>query len=342
MHRLFAAVLCLCATACVNSNQLKLAPEPKQGGQHELRRHDDLQYLSCDYESGILTERYPPAPEHVNSNTSSVLNVSPEHLRIAGRAWPYALMSSNVYRDPEENPIYEVPGWSFVSRWESRSGLALEEWHRKGDGDRIAEIAIIFKGTDFTSLADWRTNLSLIEPRQHREAYEYAQNVLQRAQAQEARVTTAGHSLGGALALNMSLRLPGVDVYAFDTSPRAFYKVGSIGPAERYLIYERGEILSFLRWPWLPQLGVVQNAPRYDFMDFIFGRSITSAKEHSMYLISRGLLLAAIKHGDAAAGRAFTANFSGADLEDAFGDDASHDIEYCRRIFQQYPVSGGR
>lgn len=338
MKRIVAMLTTAVLTGCVNSNQLALAPTPNEGGEHRLFRHDKLQYLSCDYESGILTKIYPPAPEHVNPNTSSALNLSPYHLRVAARAWPYALMASNVYRDPQDNPFYVIPGWEFASRWHSPSGLSLEEWHRKDQG-QVREIAIVFEGTNFTSLADWRTNFSIIEPRQHREAFAYMQEVVQRANLENARVTATGHSLGGALALNMSLRLPNVHLFAFDTSPRAFYKVGPIAPAERYILYERGEILSFLRWPWLPQLKVIRDDPRYDFMDFIFGRSITSFKEHDMYLISRGLLLAAIKNGDAEAARAFTANFSQLDLQQAFGPDAEHDVGYCRRIFEGHPAA---
>jgi hypothetical protein len=57
-----------------------------------------------------------------------------------------------------------------------------------------------------------------------------------------------------------------------------------------------------------------------------------------MYLISRGLLLAAIKHGNREAGRAFTLNFSHLDLREEFGGNAAQDIEYCERIFRENPI----
>lgn len=334
MRLIALVVVASLCTGCVHSNRLsELSPVPQgTGEEHPLYRAHTLQYLSCDFESGMVDDLHPPP--RVDS-TSRALNLSAWHLQKASRAWPYALMSSNVYR---EGPIFRIPGWEAASRWESPSGLALEEWHRKKGTGEIEEIAVVFKGTDFTSLADWRTNLSVIEPRQHREAYAYMLGVMQRAQAQGSRVIATGHSLGGALALNMSLRLPNVDFIGFNPSPRAFYDVVHSGPAERLIMHERGEILGFLRWPWMPRLKNFTRA-RYDFMDFIFGRSVTSFKEHSMYLFSRGLLLAAIRGGDKEAGRAFTANFPHRQVEQTFGAGASdgtsaYDQAYCQRIFE--------
>jgi pimeloyl-ACP methyl ester carboxylesterase len=337
------ASVVLSLVGCVHSNQLRdpRSPAPDAPGDHPLYRYNELQYLSCDFESGVQDSINPPI--RVDSTASSVLNLTQAHLDAASRAWPYALMSSNVYRDPENSPAYRIPGWEFVSRSESRSGLALEEWQRKNEDGRVEEVAVVFKGTDFTSVADWRTNLALIEPRQHREAYQYVRGVLDRWRGKGVRVVATGHSLGGALALNMSLRFPNVHFIGFDPSPRAFHGVGRYGPADRLLIYERGEILSFLRWPWAHRLNDFERY-RFDFMDFILGRSITSAQEHSMYLISRGLLLAAIRNRDPGAGRAFTANFSRMNLDTIFGPDnahperSQHDIDYCRRIFREYPV----
>jgi hypothetical protein len=315
--------IALSLNACVRSNQLsRLSPVP---GDHPLYPYQELQYLSCNIDS-----IYPDDPE-----ASTVLDLDSLHLDAASRAWPYALMSSNVYLDAEDSPPYLIPDWQVASRWESPSGLALEEWHHRTSGD-VDGIAVIFKGTDFTSLADWRTNLAVIEPRQHREAFAYMQGAMSRARAEQAHVVVAGHSLGGAIALNMSLRIPGVEMFGFNPSPRAFYDVGHVPEARRTLMYESGEILSFLRWPWWHRLNDFERF-RYNFLAFIRFRSLASVQEHSMYLFSRGLLLAAIKAKNAEAGRAFTANFQHLNLA-AELDNSQHDIEACEKIFNGFPV----
>jgi|GEM_PF-2830679 len=323
MRRMIMLLICLLPlNACVRSNQLsRLSPAP---GDHELYPYKTLQYLSCNADSTF--------PDDSTASTVFVLDSST--LDAASRAWPYALMSSNVYMDPKDSPAYLIPGWDLSSRWESPSGLALEEWHHRSGG-KIDVIAVIFKGTDFTSIADWRTNFALIEPRQHREAFEYMQAVMKRSQAEGTQVVVAGHSLGGAIALNMSLRIPGAEFFGFNTSPRAFYNVGTIPQARRTLIYESGELLSFVRWPWSHRLDDFDQF-RFNFLAFIRFRSLASVQEHSMYLISRGLLLAAIKAGNSDAGRAFTANFAHRDLKNEF-DLPQHDIKACEEIFRRFP-----
>jgi pimeloyl-ACP methyl ester carboxylesterase len=318
-------LICACLlTGCVRSNQLaRLAPAP---GDHPLYPYQELQYLSCNVDSV-----YPQDP-----HASTVLDLDSAHLDAASRAWPYALMSSNVYADPKDSPAYTIPGWSRISRWESPSGLALEEWHKVENGE-IVRIAVAFKGTDFTSPADWRTNFALVEPRQYREAFAYMQTLMRRAMDHGSQVVVTGHSLGGAIALNMSLRLDGVDSYGFNTSPRAFYSVGNPTAGRRTLIYEKGEILAFLRWPWWHRLNDYEIL-QFNFLKFNPFRSLSAVQEHSMYLISRGLLLAAVKDGNPEAGRAFTANLSSVDLGGVFSE-SSHDVEYCQELFRRYPVN---
>jgi pimeloyl-ACP methyl ester carboxylesterase len=275
-----------------------------------------------------------------------VFDLSEQQFKASSKTWVYSLMASNVYR--EKGQVFVIPGWEVASRWKSPSGLTFEEWTHKDSGGKPDQIVVAFEGTKFSSLDDWQTNLSLIEPRQFREAYAYM-DCLVKHRANGARIAVTGHSLGGALALNMSLRLPGIHAYVFDPSPRAFFKVkmkkvkadmrAGVAP-ERILVYESGEVLAFVRAPWQ---AAFRNFERYrfNFMDFTNFFAVVS--EHNMYLIARGLLMAAIKAKDAQAGQAFTANLSSRDLEDAFKEekepgDKKYDIGRCQWIFQTYPV----
>ena len=61
-------------------------------------------------------------------------------------------------------------------------------------------------------------------------------------------IRTTGHSLGGGLALGMSVRFPNVPAVVFDTSPRVFDGLGDVHfDAVRELVYRDGEVLAKLR-----------------------------------------------------------------------------------------------
>jgi pimeloyl-ACP methyl ester carboxylesterase len=215
----------------------------------------------------------------------------------------------------------------------------LEEWERIVPPGTPGEIVVAFRGTDGTSLRDWRANLSPIEPEQFRESVQYMRQVTERADKEGSTVTVTGHSLGGAIALNMSLRFRNVDYVGFNPSPRGYAKVffRPRHTASRLTVTERGEVLrtGFIFVPYLP-VGAFYNIDRlrYDFIRFTSG--VIPVQEHSMYLFSRGLLLAAIKDGDIQARRTFRTNFSHVSLHQAFSPgDPTHDIAYCQRIFSE-------
>ena len=147
-----------------------------------------------------------------------------------------------------------------------------------------------------------------------------------------------GHSLGGALALDLSRRVPALPFYGFNPSPRAFYGQTIESDAEQVWVHESGEVLGFVRLPWKRRLDRYDPL-RFNFLAFIRGRSIKGFEEHSMYLLARGLLLAAVKHeGDTGeAARAFAANLDTEGYADAFkGEYAEEDVAECERIFASF------
>ena len=153
----------------------------------------------------------------------------------------------------------------------SISNLRLEVWSNEAE----KAVAVTFGGTIFTSGKDWKSNLRWFIPF-HNDEYTtivkqfgpaFVQEYSQREQLPEwaylqgATLFSTGHSLGGGLAQQFAYALPIHDgvplatkVFAFDPSPvTGFYSVPKAirdhNSANLAIdrIYERGEILAYLR-----------------------------------------------------------------------------------------------
>lgn len=115
-----------------------------------------------------------------------------------------------------------VGGYEFQSRNESpsESGLAFDVYHRRENG-LLEEVVVAFRGTQgIDNRADQIDgNLS---PVQRREALTYFDEIANAALAEneEVKLTVTGHSLGGSLAIQISLCYDVYQAVVFQTSPR--------------------------------------------------------------------------------------------------------------------------
>lgn len=238
----------------------------------------------------------------------------------AVRNFEYALMSSNTYRKDKAVEIFVIPKWQHMSRQESDSGLGLDVYHRYNLSTDLVEIAIAYEGTNFTSIADWQYNFAIFRPNQFQEALEHAQKI--RKENPNIPITVTGHSLGGGIALNISMHVKNTRGIAFNSSPRAFFgSENQDNGNERIHIYEVGEILGPLTRTYLRARlsGEQMLSVRYNFLDFT--NATQAISEHTMYYLARGLMLVAIKGDSTEAAEAFIANI-GASLMDS-------DKKYC-------------
>lgn len=278
---------------------------------HDLYPSHERQYLSCDYRSWSVADggdSFGADRQYYQPWASSMHAQHPDTLKAIKSSFVYALMSSNVYRDPKD-AHYRIPGWTPAYRYTSQTGLVFEEWHKK-EGGTIREIAVIFQGTD-----DWKDMAASLspwfEPKQYAQAQRYVQALLQNPEYGNIPITVAGHSLGGGIALNVSLRhstkARPIHAFAFNMSPRAFFGPYDGLPATRILINERAEGLAALRRLWWRKVGTYEPYP-VNFLDF--SMTVKPLSEHSIYRLSRGLLLVAIGTGDTYAREVFRANFN--------------------------------
>lgn len=197
-------------------------------------------------------------------------------------AWPYAQLASNAYCDDIET--FNLPaGYTISSRLPTQEICELERRAAKGEvaaqarlkpihkADRrrnthgfnytvydkrdaagaLEQRIIAFRGTDGKQLADWvYGNLGSTQRDQGLALYKAERAKLDAQGATRVPIAVTGHSLGGAIALQVSLENEGVDAYVFNTSPR--YTLLPPNANRRIAIAERGDILEALRSRSMP------------------------------------------------------------------------------------------
>ena len=185
---------------------------------------------------------------------------------------PYSIMSLNAY----DNELQlKLPNWERVSRMVSKHGFS-SDIYVSSNGN---EIVIAFRGTD--DAKDWLyANLDTDPKGQYNDADKVYKKVAKDYRGK--RIITTGHSLGGGLAMHVSILNPDVDAYVFDPSPRVFSD-------DRYdmyqnkivILYETGEILEAIRPLFISLKKIKPIKYRYNFLD---GDPVM---EHSIEAFSR-------------------------------------------------------
>lgn len=284
MKTITVYVLLLVLSGC-SSLSISSKPHPESHGKTN-------KYLSCDLSHN----------QNGHDNTGPVNGEC--YRKIAKESWPYALMSSNTY---EDSPLFYIDGWYLQERYESGQGLSADIYEQRDRNKNITKIAIAFRGTEFFSIRDWVFgNFNIFWEGQFAEARELVETLRKNEKYKNLPIIATGHSLGGGLALHISLYYSDTDAFVFNTSPRIFAPSSrnNIPNNRRVIISEDKEVLSTIisEYPALNQMDI---DARYNEFNFLNDNFIA---EHVMYYLARGLLLAAASYGDLNATRAMEQN----------------------------------
>lgn len=205
------------------------------------------------------------------------------YYQTANESWLYAMMAANAYGKAGEGSFQLPEQVKERAFYAPGRGLQAKLYAIEGSGDEIQTLVIAFRGT--TSPLDWLFGNLL------NSQYQLADQLVAaiRKQYPGTELIATGHSLGGGLALHVSLVFDDTKAYAFNPS----YKV--LSPPEpkinrRVVVGEKGDILALQRKIWLQPSTEVTN-PAYN---------CTLVNEHDITLLTRCLLHIAATGNDTA------------------------------------------
>jgi hypothetical protein len=207
----------------------------------------------------------------VGCSSTSYSKIVPRNVTgsVAGENAYLAMMSSNTYHKEKREyfPIENI-GWqqftfddkpmakpyrpTFKDDW---NGLAYNIYKKEKN------TVFAYRGTD--GFWDWIfANLSLVYSPAYSKAFKMFKTYKDSHPTENIIVT--GHSLGGGIALGVSVRNEGVEAVVFDPSPRIFNGLENYDKkAERTVIYQEKEILETVRKGWTTIPKIVSNKKIY-------------------------------------------------------------------------------
>ncbi|EAQ30667.1 hypothetical protein NAP1_07805 [Erythrobacter sp. NAP1] len=217
----------------------------------------------------------------------------------AVQAYPFAVASTQAYVGDDDIYAYPLPTLERLERLpiaeedrERGFGYQIfEQFETGSEGDParkpVARI-LAFRGTDFDGFTD------IFYGTLRRDQIDIAVSTFEAEMARfddDLPWIVAGHSLGGALATEVSIRYPEVKAYMFNTSP--FYRGEAMtNDVQRTVFNERGEVLRrFARF---------DDAPAADVYTLNCGPRNGQFTKHSIRLLSDCLVwIAAYSNSDA-------------------------------------------
>lgn len=169
----------------------------------------------------------------------------------AQASYGYAMLSSNAYEDEDSFAALPLAFEPRQAADNDGSGLAYSVFDRfevkDGKRGKLLARVIAFRGTEGASWNDLFSGT--LGDRQRfgaRAVYLAERAALDGAGMAGVAIEVTGHSLGGALATQISIEHPEVKAYLFNTSP-FFTGDPMLNDANRLAISERGEFLRLLR-----------------------------------------------------------------------------------------------
>ncbi|WP_156035423.1 hypothetical protein [Microbulbifer sp. HZ11] len=169
---------------------------------------------------------------------ANTVNIQERLQAAAILGYEYSQMAENTYKP---NNTFALPAniVSYKNQDNDKYGLAYSIFHRV-DGDATSEVILSFRGTE--GVQDWIFG-NILAVQNDRGLSVYRE--LRKATPHNIPITVIGHSLGGAIALHISLREEGVNTFVFNTSSR--FTRGNAAHSERHSYSEYAEVNKVLR-----------------------------------------------------------------------------------------------
>ena len=205
---------------------------------------------------------------------------------LAGRApefATYAIFSNNAYARPKPFPL--PSGWRELRRVDDGKGFACAIYGRGAD-DNVTEAVIAFRGTD--DVQDWAHSLTpFVDQSQAALRTHESVRKINKAPAPPPKISATGHSLGGGLALHLSLTCDAVEAIVFNSSPVVKAEVTSFKANRRTSIWEEGEVLQPVRDL---KSGLRDEWEGTELIRVQFDRNASPLKQHKMEPLAYNLV----------------------------------------------------